>query len=274
MNLSVPYITGISIIGQKPTVGSEPLHVIGDDYNGYYVKNHRQQIPAAYLINEVIGHFLLRAWQLNTPDIAFVNMPKATMNKEYGSLHKRVYYNRLAFGSKEVSGAFDMTEAFSIKGKLDFKRFCQPEMFARIGLFDMWTENEDRAADLKNIMLMEKEQQYHFLAIDNTMLFRTGAYDTLTLDDFNGIENNYCLQSTFFVIFKRFLKALNKKWTVTEENNFYLCIENSKQYLEACFKILPEEWGFNPTLEKLLTGFLFNNDRNKQVFTEYLRLCS
>jgi len=63
-------------------------------------------------------------------------------------------------------------------------------------------------------------------------------------------------------------KAISRRiWTITEENNFYLGIENSKQYLEACFKILPEEWRFNPTLEKLLTGFLFNNDRNKQVFT-------
>ena len=138
----------------------------------------------------------------------------------------------------------------------------------------MWTENEDRATDLKNIMLFEKEERYHFLAIDNAMLFRTGAYNTLTHSDFTGIENNYCLQSGFFRIFKRFLKALNKNWANTEEKNFYLCIQNSKKYLEACYKILPVEWGFNNELENLLTGFLFNDNRNKQVFTEYIRLCS
>jgi len=240
VNISVPHITAISIIGQKPTVGSEPLHVIGDDYGGYYVKNNRQQLPAAYLINEVIGHFLLKAWQINTPDIAFVTMPKETITKDYGSLHKKAYYHRLAFGSKEVEGAIDMTEAFSIKGKVDFKKYYQPEMFARIGLFDMWTENEDRATDLKNIMLVEKDERYHFMAIDNVMLLRTGAYNTLTFNDFTSIENNYCLQSTFFMIFKRFLKALDKNW-VSREKNFYLCVEKSKQYLEACYKILPEE---------------------------------
>jgi hypothetical protein len=274
MIITIPHIKAISIVGQKPTVGSEPLHVIGDDYCSYYVKNHKQQIPAAYLINEVMGHFLLKAWHINTPDIAFVTMPKETITKDYGSLHKKNYYNRLAFGSKEVDGAFDMTEAYTIKGKVDFKKYYQPEIFARIGLFDMWTENEDRATDLKNIMLFEKEERYHFLAIDNAMLFRTGAYNTLTHSDFTGIENNYCLQSGFFRIFKRFLKGLNKDWAKTEEKNFYLCIENSKQHFEACANILPAEWGFNKELENLLTGFLFNDKRNRQVFNEYIRLCS
>ncbi len=125
MIVSGPHIKAISIVGQKPTVGSEPLHVIGDDYCGYYVKNHKQLTPAAFLINEVMGHFLLKAWQINTPDIAF-----------------------------------DMAETFGIKNKLDFKKYYQPEMFARIGLFDMWTENEDQPPDLKNIMLFEKEERY------------------------------------------------------------------------------------------------------------------
>lgn len=123
MVVNVPQISVISIVGQKPTVGSEPLHVIGDDYAGYYVKNHKEQLPAAYLINEVIGHFLLKAWQINTPDIAFVRMPKETMTKDYGSLHKKSFYKRLAFASKEVDGAFDMTAAFAIKGKVDFKKY-------------------------------------------------------------------------------------------------------------------------------------------------------
>lgn len=274
MIITVPHIKAISIVGQKPTVGSEPLHVIGDDYCGYYVKNHKQLTPAAFLINEVMGHFLLKAWQINTPDIAFVTMPKETITKDYGSLHKKNYYNRLAFGSKEVESAFDMAETFTIKSKVDFKKYYQPEMFARIGLFDMWTENEDRPPDLKNIMLFEKEERYHFLAIDNAMLFRTGVYNALTYNEFIATENNYCLQSSFFRIFKRFLKALYKDWAKTEEKNFYLCIENSRKYLEASSKILPEEWGFNDELENLLTSFLFNDNRNKQVFTEYIRLCS
>lgn len=270
----VSHINIISIAGQKPTVGSEPLHAIGDDYCSYYIKNHKQQIPAAYLINEIIGHFLLKAWNINTPDIAFANVPAATLTKDYGLLHKKNFYSRLAFASKEVEGAFDMTEAFTIKGKVDFKKYYQPEMFARIGLFDMWTENEDRATDLKNIMLFEKDERYHFLAIDNAMLFRTGEYGSLIHTDFTGIENNFCLQSSFFRTFKRFLKALDKNWAKREKENFYLCLQNSKQYLQKCYELLPAEWGLTKDIQSQITSFLFNATRNKQVFNEYLRLCS
>jgi hypothetical protein len=268
MLITTPYITAISIAGQKPTVGSEPLHVIGNDYCSYYVKNHRLHMPATSLINEVIGHYLLRAWHIDTPSVAFMTIPQETMMKDYGSLHKKKYYTRLAFGSKEVEGAFDMTEAFSIRGKVDFKKFYQPEQFARIGLFDMWTENEDRATDLKNIMMVEKEERYHFLAIDNAMLLRTGVYEALIHREFSGIENNFCIQSSFFRTFKRYLKVLNKNWVNTERYNFYLCIKNSKQYLQECFEILPEEWGLTPDQMHLITSFLFDDSRNQQVFNE------
>ena len=77
-------------------------------------------------------------------------------------------------------------------------------MLGRIGLFDMWIENEDRPPDLKNLMLFEKEDRFHFLAIDNTMAFRTGAYGTLAEPQFYATENNYCLQSAFL----RYLNAM------------------------------------------------------------------
>jgi hypothetical protein len=62
MNESIPHIRAISIRRKLDTVGSEPLHIIGDDYNAYYVKNNQRLDPASALINEVICHFLLKAW--------------------------------------------------------------------------------------------------------------------------------------------------------------------------------------------------------------------
>ena len=60
-------------------------------------------------------------------------------------------------------------------------------------------------------MLFEKEEKYHFLAIDNAMAFRTGAYQTLTDNTFWATENAYMLQSLFFNQLKRFLKR-DKAW--------------------------------------------------------------
>lgn len=272
MILPLPHIKAISIVGKKTTVGSEPLHVIGDDYNAWYVKNNKQLSPASYLINEVIAHYFLKVWNVNTPDIALVNMPKETLFRDWGSMHKKSYYHRMAFGSKEVDGAFDLTEIATIKGKTDFRKYAQPTMLGRIGLFDMWIENEDRPPDLKNLMLFEKEDRFHFLAIDNAMALRTGAYGTLTEPQFYATENNYCLQSTFFQVFKRYVKALNKNWAIAEEENFYLCVNNCKQCFSEIARYLPAEWGYSPEIEQTIYKFLFNEQRNKQVFNEYIRL--
>jgi hypothetical protein len=269
---TIPHIRAISIRRKLDTIGSEPLLIIGNDYNAYYVKNNQRLNPAVTLINEVLCHFLLKAWAINTPDIALIKVENETLERGYGPKHKKLYYDRLAFGSKEIEGAFDLTELATIKGKIDFKRLYRPEMFARIGLFDMWVENEDRPPDLKNIMLYELEERYHFLAIDNVMAFRTGAYETLTDKEFYPTENNYCLQSTFFKHFRRYLRGSERGWAKKEEENFYLCINNSKNYFSQCISLIPFEWGFTKSIQKILEEFLFNDKRNQLVFNEYIRM--
>ena len=194
------------------------------------------------------------------------------MTQNFGARHRKSYYERPAFGSKEIEGAFDLTELAIVKRKVDFKRFYRPEIFARIGLFDMWVENEDRPPDLKNIMLAEKDERYHFYAIDNAMAFRTGAYETLTDKRFYSTEGNYCLQSTFFKRFRRFLKAADKEWPKTEADNFYFCVANSKRYLSECINLIPADWGFTHEIQNVLEKFLFNDERNHSVFNEYIRL--
>jgi hypothetical protein len=64
-------------------------------------------------------------------------LERETLKFNYGNKHKPAYYDCLAFGSKEVVGAFDATSFLDIKGKVDFRKLYRPEMFARIGLFDM-----------------------------------------------------------------------------------------------------------------------------------------
>ena len=76
MNELIPHIRAISILQKLNTVGNEPLLLIGDDYNNYYVKNNQLLLPASGLINEVICHFLLKAWSINTADIAIVEIEK------------------------------------------------------------------------------------------------------------------------------------------------------------------------------------------------------
>ncbi len=267
----IPYRRVISIRDKLNTVGSEPLRLICDDYETYYVKNDRQNSPAVSIINEVLCHYFLRLWNINTPDICIINLEAETIRANYGSKHNPVYYQRPAFGSKEQEGAFDATEFLQINGKVDFKKYYRPEMFAHIGLFDLWVENEDRPPDLKNLMLFEEEERYHFLAIDNAMAFRTGAYQTLTDNTFWATENAYMLQSMYFRQLRRFLK-LDKKWWEKEKENFYLCITKCKRYFADIAQLLPLEWGFSDDIKTIVSNYLFDEERNKSVFNEYIRM--
>lgn len=267
----LPYRRVISIQRKINTVGSEPLHLICDDYESYYVKNDKLNVPAVSIINEVICHYFLRLWNINTPDICMIELEEETIRQDYGIRHKPVFYSRPAFGSKEREGAFDFTEFLQVRGKVDFRKYYRPQMFAHIGLFDLWVENEDRPPDLKNLMLFEEDERYHFLAIDNAMAFRIGAYDTLMNRTFWATEDQYILQSVFFKQLRRFLKA-DKEWYIKERENFYLCIEKCKRYYDEIIKQLCPEWGFLDETITVLYNYLFDEKRNESVYNEYLRM--
>lgn len=257
-----------------PTVGSEPLLLIGDDYEAYYVKNSALLTPATALINEVICHHLLRIWNVPTPDVALVHIEKETLQTGFGGRHKPVFYDRLAFGSKEIAGATDLTEFLGgLNGKVDFRKFHNPNGFAMIGLFDMWVENEDRPPDLKNILLTPYEHWLQFTALDQAMAFRTGAYTSLQQKEFWGIEGQYCIQSVIFKEMKRFIKKEDKQWLQEAKDLFYLCVENSKAQFWEIVATLPESWGLDTNLANTIYEFLFSKERNQQVFEEFLRIC-
>ena len=272
MSESIAHRRVVSIQEKINTAGSEPLRLICDDYETYYVKNHQLGNPASTIINEVLCHFLLKQWDINTPEIALINLEPASIRKDYGYKHKPIYYNRLAFGSKELEASFDISKIIDIKGKVDYRKYHSAEMFAHIGLFDMWVDNEDRGPELKNLMIYETDGRYNFLAIDHAAAFRTGAYETLTFNEFYPTEDNFLLQSGFFKGLKSILNNDNQ-WIRNEEEKYYLYITRCKQEFSKIALLIPPEWGFTKKYETLVSDFLINQDRNKQVFNEYLRLC-
>jgi hypothetical protein len=268
----VSHIRVISINRKLDTVGSEPLLVLGDDYEGYYIKNNRLITPATDLISEVLCHFLLRAWNIITPDISLVTLEPETFTANYGPRHQKNYYDRLAFGSKHIPNAIDFMSVEGFKGKVDFRRYSKPIDFARIGLFDMWVDNEDRPPDLKNLMIVEKASKMEFVAIDHAFTFRSGAFNSLKDCRFWPTESNYCLQSSFFNKFRRFLRFPDRNWIEVERKNFYLSIEKSKAAFLHGIEQIPLNWGLTKEDQSTIYAYLFNELRNKAVFEEYIRL--
>jgi hypothetical protein len=267
----IPNRRVISITGKKDTVGSEPLYVICDDYEPYFVKNSQILSPAWSMINEVICHYLLNEWQIITPNIALIKLEAETIKADYGAKHKPVYYDKLAFGSKEFEGAFDVTEFVSVEGKVDFRKYHNPIKLAHLGLFDMWVDNEDRTPNLKNVMMFLHEEKNHFLAIDHAMAFRSGAYGTLKDNKFYPTVDNNVLESELFKDIRGYLKT-DKELFNKERENFYLCIQKCEHIFNDIAQVIPQSWGFTAEHEALIAGLLFNKERNEAIFSEYLSM--
>ncbi len=263
------------MLKKLPTVGSEPLLILGDDYEAYYIKNSALLSPAWALVNETLCHYLLRIWGLPTPDAAFVKVEEVTLQAGFGIRHKPPFYERPAFGSKEISKAVDLSDYLigGLRGKVDFRKFQNLIDFAMIGLFDMWVENEDRPPDLKNILLTPYYQQFQFVPIDHAMAFRTGAYSSLEDQQFWATEGQYCLQSALFRSMKQLLKQNDKRWVKGVEDVFYLCVEKSKAQFWNIVTALPQAWGLDEPLANTIYAFLFCANRNRQVFEEFIRIC-
>jgi hypothetical protein len=266
---SPPYQKVISINKKLSTDGNEPLLVVTDDYSSHYVKNSGITTPAYHLINEVICHYLLSAWDIPTPEIAFIQIEQNSLKEDWGTRHKKNYYDRFAFGSKQVDDAFDANIFLSIDGKVDFRKILNPLCFPRIGLFDLWVENDDRPPEnLKNLMVQPMDDFYKFIAIDHAFAFRTGSYETLNDTSFSGTQG-YCILEA--VIFRQLLKYVKDgNWREREKENFYLCIEKSKTIFPYISQLLPLNWGYNKEIETLIHNFLFNEERNNSLFDDYI----
>lgn len=266
---SPPYKKVVSINKKLSTDGNEPLLVITDDYSVYYVKNSGITTPAYHMINEVICHFLLKAWDIPTPEIAYIQIEQISLKEDWGTRHKKNYYHRFAFGSKEIPDTFDANIFFSVDGKVDFRKLLNPLCFPRIGLFDLWVENDDRPPhNLKNLLLQPVEDSYNFIAIDHAFSFRTGSYETLSDTRYYGNQGYSILEA---LIFRQLLKYVKDgDWRKREKENFYFCIEKSKAIFPYISQLLPLNWGFNRDIETLIYNYLFDTERNKSLFDDYI----
>ena len=258
----IPSVHALTVLEKLPTTGSEPMLVLGDDAHAYYVKNDGQTRPAWSMVNETLCHYLLRLWGIPTPDIALVQVAGNLLDDKHWKRHPKAAYKTPAFGSKQIPHAYDMNRLLAssngISNSVDF---------ARIGLFDMWVENEDRPPNMKNLLLAPSGKKLKLYAIDHAMAFRSGAYSSLVDADFDFVVDQYYLE----VPLLRDFAFSGPKWQLDawmegEEKKFYLCVAKCKAVFPDIVQSLPPSWGFMPEVADLMFDCLFSERRNKKVF--------
>lgn len=219
-------------------------------------------------MNEFICHYLLRFWQINTPEIAAVSIDKNLLQKELSQFHKLYFYDSICFGSKRIESTQEMNELSRIQSKADYNKLIEPLDFLKIALFDIWVENTDRKPTNPNILFGLKEDKIEAVAIDHAFAFDSQAYANLYKKGITQSFNDNLLEHLYV---KEIVKHLKMDAPKVEMLNdyFYFCIDQSQKHYDEIAQNIPEGLGFSAELKDALAEFLFNSERNKLVFTEF-----
>jgi hypothetical protein len=262
------YLEAISVIEEVPTEGHSPLKIIANDYCQYYIKNTRGKKPDFNIINEFLCHYLLRLWQIPTPDIAAIKLVPDRLPDNLSQWHKKHYYNTITFGSKRVANSTELNMFIETQGKVELKKIANPEIIVKLGLFDIWVENTDRKPTNSNILLVSNSKLFEIWAIDNAFTFDSLSYNNLYM----GITNTYDQNILYTDFARSIIKIYSKQqdWVESLREYFYICTKSCQQFYGEIVNNLPQELGFTDDLQEALKNFLFNETRNKQVFDEFL----
>lgn len=265
----LPVINAIPVIKEIYTAGHSPLVVLGDDYNQYIVKNTRNKFPAYYIINEFLGHYIVKLWNIPTPDVVLIKI-ESDLLINVSEHHKKKYYNNFAFGSKVISEIIDMNSLSFSKKKLVFNKFEKSIDLLHIGLFDTWVHNDDRKPSNNNIIFHQNNNpKYSIFAIDHAYIFETLSYKDLNSEKFYPSANEHILLSDLSKTIIKYTK-IDKKFVRREKEYFYFCLERTKQEFTKLAEYIPNQLGFDLEQQNYIKSFLFDEERNKKVFSEYI----
>jgi hypothetical protein len=215
------YLEAISVIKEVPTEGHSPLIVIADDYCQYYIKNTRNKKPDYNILNEFLCHYLLRLWQIPTPDIAAIKLAPERLPDDLSQWHKKHYYDTITFGSKMVANSFELNMLVDPLRKTELKKLADPEIIVKLGLFDIWVENTDRKPTNSNILLVSNSRLLEIMAIDNAFTFDSQSYKNLYMGITNTYDQNILNTNLAKSIIELYYKKQDWIWTDSLKEYFF-----------------------------------------------------
>jgi hypothetical protein len=265
--------TVLSILQEIDTDGHSPLLVIADDFKKYLIKSTRDHRPSYYIINEFLCCYLLQIWKIPTPEFVSIKLdPVLLSSGTYSEFHKPHFYNNITFGSRWLEEGLEMAEYIRVHNKVGLRKFKNPLDIIKIGLFDIWVENTDRKPTNNNILFSASENHLIINAIDHAFTFDSVKYSDLNVNYINNTFNENILETSLAkdIISLKQKEPDKEVWIDDFKENFYLCINNCQQNFETVVRYIPAELGFDRDLSQFIRDFLFNDKRNKMVFSEFL----
>jgi len=262
-------LNAITIFKEITGTNHSPLHLLADNYEEYFVKSTQGKLPGTYLINEFLCHFLLREWDFQTPDVAVITVDPDLIRPEFSTKHKKSYYKNICFGSKKLPDALEFNQFYSSPNKTEIKKIKNIQDFLKLGLFDIWIENDDRKPTNFNILLKPESGRYLLTPIDNASVFSTLNHNDLNPSFVSCSFNDSVLYTPLAAVLHKEIKD-KRGWCREMEKKFYFWIENCNQNYNEIISCLPKELGLSNEISNKIKDFLFNENRNKLVFSNFI----
>ena len=230
----------LPIIDRYNTKGSQPILVMGEDFNQWVCKYR----DINKLFNELLAYEFAKLWDIKIPESALIeidyNKHVQTFSDKKGL--ERRFFDKECFGSCFLEGTLDVNKSM-LGNKEIVRRIKNKDDFLKISLFDIWLSNEDRNRGNYNLLLKTIEGGYTLLyIIDNTEIFNSSTAYREGLTDIT--EQDTVLSSELAVLlFKKDTQIVKKVDTLL--SLFPSLVESCKKELSNIYQQIPQSWNIN-----------------------------
>ena len=268
-------VQSIQLKSQKETY-NRPVEAICRSERGleiYFVKYNRTASEIDGLIAEIVCHFLAKRLHLETPDIAYVEIGNHPVPENFQYVDY-LTQGKIAFGSRKVRNTVnELTQLEFTFSKHEFNRIEFPVHLLRIGLFDLWTGNNDRTAQNYNLFITRGKTQ-KLVVFDHFE-----AFNKIAEHSFENINTEIDVYSNGFLSTNyayEMLSWVSKDNLYKELENFFSAIDSLdiNELLQSISQTYPEKWDEYHTTTDYLLRFLTSEDRLQEIrnqVTDYIK---
>lgn len=258
----------VSIIKKFPTDGHSPYLAISEEFEQYVLKPPQSQYDFGAIKKEFLCASLLPYWSILTPPFFSCNVSQELLVAALMD-DSRFKLTDCFFASLFFEDVTELNELFEFKGKVALKSIKTKEDLIRLALFDIWVENDDRKPSNSNVLLKSVENQFDIYAIDHAFTFASLGLGDLYIGSLSFSDNDSILYSELGQELVRNCE-INANWLKGFEQYFYLCIQNCKENFQSISDKIPQTYQLTSKEINCLQQFLFDEERNKKVFSTLL----
>lgn len=250
-----------------------PLLVQAEDGGLYYLKYAKTQLYQ--LTCEWLCHYLLRAWEVATPDVAVLSVPAGlleTMPPQARDAWR--WLDKPAFGSQQVVATVESSSFTNYGTAAELAVLSNPDDLLWVALFDAWVANDDRRASHHNLLLGTDAdagpRKLRCYAIDHAFTFTSQRFEALdATETYYSFNANLSQAPAVRVVLDEWRAKWPLLWASEYERGFYLRVEKCRQYFPTICSILPEPFQLSAAEQTKLADFLFNEARLAQLWAEF-----